>query len=548
MKKPDSTASLPSPDENYFDTLEAPIQAEVKPKTPVYRARTAAKLPVQRIVSAEEVQQTHSFDGYRAQRRYGGMQDWMSTGNKSQRDDVYQLPHVLHQGSQGGIEGKNRYTNKKQLGDVHQIHQTIVQVPDRREHRGSDHLRGAHRHTYESVYEALEAQGEASTNPDKARRDSSKVSGVDQGAEKKLILRRCPDSYEDVDDFNQNQDVARSVTKEHDDDDDYEEVGGWPRHQQLSHDDQVQRKPEFPKPDENVSQGARERSSSMQKVGHSEPKRVQSDFYNQQIDETPIMCAYLKRREDIPKSIESKYSVNVVIGEGIRFSGENLQKLMTAVQRLQEVLDEFRKEYEVQKSDQVPRKMMPDVNTFISSHSMDVACVFDQETQRVFCMGPEADKAIAKVNLGMHEGLLHEEVVHLGIDVMKYTAHFNLLPIDGGIKINMQMDEGMAVTKITLKSNSKARVQALKEQIIQTIENVSSDMLKEVVVAHNTSKKFRSKLENQFRDVYIDCHEECIELTGLKASVFAAKKEIQANLKEAGKDTPNSPVPDLNRF
>ena len=542
-----STASLPSPDENYFDAPEAPIQVEVKPKTPVHRERTTQKPAVQRTVSAEEVQQIDRNAGYQAQRSYDGAQDWMSTANKNQGDDMHQVPHMMHQGSQGGREGKKEYTDTKQLRDVHQRDQTSVQVPELREHQGSDHLRGAHRHTYESVCdEALEAQGEASADPDKARRDSTKASDVDQGATKKLILRRRPHSYEDVDVPNQNQDVARPATKEHDDEDDYEEMAGWQRDHQLSHDDQVQRKAEFPKPDENASQGARERSSSMPKAGHSELKHVQSDFYNQQINETPIMCAYLKRREDIPKPIESKYNVNVVIGEGIRISGENQQKLMTAVQRLQEALDEVRKEYEVQKSDQVPRKMIPDVNTFISSHSVDVACVFDQETQRVICMGPEADKAIAKVNLVMHEGVLHEEVVQLDMDVMKYIAHFNLLPIESGIKTNMQMDDGMEVAKITFKSENKARVQALKEQIIQTTENISSDMLKEVALAHNPSKKFRSRLENQFPNVFIDCHEECIELTGPKASVYRAKKEIEARFKEGAVDAPSSPPPEVD--
>ena len=354
-------------------------------------------------------------------------------------------------------------------------------------------------------------------------RDSAKASGVDQGAEGMHLIRRHRHSYENIDDDIQDQVPARPATEEHDDDEDeYEEIGDGLKDQQ----------------------GARERNSSMQNAGHSEPNHVQSGIYDQQIDVTPIMCAYLQTREDIVKPVETKYDVKVTISDNIlRISGDERRKLVRAALRLEEALDEVCKEYKVQKSNPVPREKIQDIRKLIDSHSMDAACVFDQETQRVICMGLEADKAIAKVNLVMH-GVLHEEVVELAMDVMKYIGHFNLLPIESGIIMNMQMDEGMEVAKLTFKSKNKACVQTLKEQFIQTIVNIESNMLKEVVLAHNPSGKFRSKLENQFPDVFIDCHEEYIELTGPKASVYRAKKEIEASFKEEAMGAPSYPLPE----
>ena len=65
--------------------------------------------------------------------------------------------------------------------------QRTVSAEGLREHQGSDHLCGAHRHTYQSVYdEALEAQGEARTDFDKEFRSHDPAASKQQTEQKSV--------------------------------------------------------------------------------------------------------------------------------------------------------------------------------------------------------------------------------------------------------------------------------------------------------------------------------------------------------------------------
>ena len=257
------------------------------------------------------------------------------------------------------------------------------------------------------------------------------------------------------------------------------------------------------------------------------PKPAQYSFYNEAIKAKPILCAYLMK-QPIVKEIESKYTASITVSDdGITVSADDQGDVTSAVQRVREAMKEISEEEEVVKSRDVPSHLTSEAEKIAGSPIGNTTCVFDHDSQSVFCMGSGAQAIIEEVDLMVGANRMYEETIHIELNVMSYLSIPSQMPVLGDeVRLNMKPNEDEETGVVTLRAMNEEVLKRAAQEFRQHINEISISIVSEQVKLDAIGAV--EKLQSKFPDVLVTLHKEflTVDLIGPKPAVKEARKKI----------------------